>query len=107
MRTSYRYHGHSMSDPGVSYRSKDEVQDVRATRDPIEKLRRSLLDSGLCEADELRAIERAERERIDRAVTFAKNSPEPEVGKLKRDIYTDEELYPLPRGCDIKDDPIM
>ena len=95
-----------MSDPGVSYRSKDEVQDVRATRDPIERLRRMILDAGIADADELRQLERAQRERIDQAVTFAKNSPEPSIENLKKDIYTDEQLYESPRGCDIKDEVV-
>jgi pyruvate dehydrogenase E1 component alpha subunit len=51
---TYRYSGHSMSDPGTSYRSRDEIQEVRQTRDPITGFRERMLSTNLATADELK-----------------------------------------------------
>merc|ERR1712236_124915 len=63
--STYRYHGHSMSDPGTSYRTGDEVQDVRHTRDPITGFRDRLVGAGLAEVSELKAIEAQVRKDVD------------------------------------------
>lgn len=52
---TYRYSGHSMSDPGTSYRSRDEIQEVRQTRDPITSFRDRITSNQLATIDELKA----------------------------------------------------
>lgn len=51
---TYRYHGHSMSDPGVTYRDREEVSGVRRARDPVEGLKNLLLKHNLATAEELK-----------------------------------------------------
>lgn len=53
---TYRYSGHSMSDPGTSYRTREEVQDVRQTRDPITSFKEKIVTAGLATAEELKVI---------------------------------------------------
>lgn len=51
---TYRYSGHSMSDPGTSYRTREEVQEVRQTRDPITSFKEKIINAGLTNAEELK-----------------------------------------------------
>lgn len=53
---TYRYSGHSMSDPGTSYRTRDEIQEVRQTRDPITSFREKIVNAGLVTAEELKVM---------------------------------------------------
>lgn len=53
---TYRYSGHSMSDPGTSYRTRDEIQEVRQTRDPLTSFKERLLSSNLATAEELKVV---------------------------------------------------
>jgi pyruvate dehydrogenase E1 component alpha subunit len=85
---TYRYRGHSMSDP-AKYRSRQEVQDVRTERDPIDRLRRTMLDGGLAEEETFKAIDREIRAIVNEAASFAQDSPEPGPEELHTDVYLD------------------
>ncbi|HOV05270.1 MAG TPA: pyruvate dehydrogenase (acetyl-transferring) E1 component subunit alpha [Kaistiaceae bacterium] len=82
---TYRYRGHSMSDP-AKYRSKDEVQKMRTEHDPIEQVRKRLLEIGAASEDDLKAVDREIRDIVADAAEFAQNDPEPDVAELYTDI---------------------
>ncbi|WP_269582042.1 pyruvate dehydrogenase (acetyl-transferring) E1 component subunit alpha [Roseibium sp. Sym1] len=82
---TYRYRGHSMSDP-AKYRSKDEVQKMRTEHDPIEQVRKRLLDKEWASEDDLKAIDKDVRAKVAEAAEFAQTDPEPDVSELYTDI---------------------
>jgi pyruvate dehydrogenase E1 component alpha subunit len=82
---TYRYRGHSMSDP-AKYRSREEVQKMRTEHDPIEQVRTRLLQQGLAGEDELKKIDGAVRDLINEASEFATNDPEPDPSELWTDV---------------------
>ena len=55
---TYRYHGHSMSDPGITYRTKEEVMNMRQTRDPVEICKQMILEKGWATDKEMKATEK-------------------------------------------------
>ena len=83
---TYRYRGHSMSDPG-NYRSKEEVLNMRENRDPIATYRAYLLEKNLCSEEDLKNIEKQVKIIVDEAAEFAQNSPEPDASELYTQIY--------------------
>jgi pyruvate dehydrogenase E1 component alpha subunit len=83
---TYRYRGHSMSDP-AKYRTREEVQKMRDEKDAIEHVRDLLLQGGLATDEDLKAIDRDIKERVNESAEFAKDSPEPDVSELWTDIY--------------------
>ena len=83
---TYRYRGHSMSDP-AKYRTKEEVQKVRQERDPIERLRAALMDKGGVAEAKLKEIDREVKDIVSDAAEFAQNSPEPDPAELYTDVY--------------------
>jgi pyruvate dehydrogenase E1 component alpha subunit len=84
---TYRYRGHSMSDP-AKYRTRDEVQHMRETQDAIEMVRKRLQELGVDEAetkkidDEVKAI-------VTDAAEFAQTSPEPDESELWTDVLVE------------------
>ena len=84
---TYRYRGHSMSDP-AKYRTKEEVDEVKKTRDPIDHLK-MLLAAAKATEDELKAIDNEVKSIVAEAVQFAQESPEPDPSELYTDVYVE------------------
>jgi pyruvate dehydrogenase E1 component alpha subunit len=84
---TYRYRGHSMSDP-AKYRTREEVQEVRETRDPIVHAERELEKMGV-KAEELKAIDKQIKDIIVGAAKFAEDAPEPDPSELYTDVLVE------------------
>jgi pyruvate dehydrogenase E1 component subunit alpha len=86
---TYRYMGHSMSDPlhGV-YRTKEEVEEQRK-RDPISQLALKLKEAGALDDAALQALDAEARAQTDEAARFAEESPDPEPDELTTHVLAD------------------
>lgn len=84
---TYRYRGHSMSDP-AKYRTKEEVDEVKKTRDPIDHLK-MLLAAAKATEEELKVIDNEVKAIVAEAVQFAQESPEPDPSELYTDVYVE------------------
>ncbi|MCW5723489.1 MAG: pyruvate dehydrogenase (acetyl-transferring) E1 component subunit alpha [Maricaulaceae bacterium] len=86
---TYRYRGHSMSDP-AKYRTREEVDEIRARQDPIEMVRKRLFDAKYASEDDLKKIDREIKEIVNESAEFAKESPEPDPAELYTDVLVEE-----------------
>jgi pyruvate dehydrogenase E1 component alpha subunit len=82
---TYRYRGHSMSDP-AKYRTREEVQNVREKRDPIEHYGQRLIARGIATDEEFKAMDKQTRQVVNMAAEFATESPEPPASELYTDV---------------------
>jgi len=82
---TYRYRGHSMSDP-AKYRSKDEVNRMRAEHDCIDQAKKRLLDANMADENALKAIDKEVKDIVAAAAQFAQDSPEPDPSELWTDV---------------------
>jgi pyruvate dehydrogenase E1 component alpha subunit len=83
---TYRYRGHSMSDP-AKYRTKEEVDAVKKTRDPIDHLREVLEAKGWADEAALKRFDGEVKAIVADAAEFARTSPEPDPAELYTDVY--------------------
>ena len=91
MRT-YRYKGHSMSDP-AKYRTKEEVEEYKA-KDPIEIVKNMIIEQKYADEAWLEEVSNSVKEKVGDAVKFAEESPFPEADELYKDVYIQED-YPF------------
>ncbi|XP_035761262.1 pyruvate dehydrogenase E1 component subunit alpha, somatic form, mitochondrial-like isoform X2 [Neolamprologus brichardi] len=87
---TYRYHGHSMSDPGLSYRTREEIREVRSKSDPISMLKDHMLSHNMASVEELKGIDVEVRKEIEDAAQFATTDPEPPLEELCNHIFYNE-----------------
>jgi pyruvate dehydrogenase E1 component alpha subunit len=86
---TYRYGGHSMSDPGTTYRTREEIQRMRSTNDPIAGMKQKMLDWSVVTEEELKAIDKEARNHVNEEVVAAEAmvAPEATATILFEDIY--------------------
>jgi len=82
---TYRYRGHSMSDP-ATYRTREEVDNVKKTRDPITRIKNKLINEYSIAVSELEKIEEDIETIIENSAKFAIESPFPESKELETDV---------------------
>ena len=86
---TYRYYGHGMSDPNRPYRSREEEQEWREQRDPIDRLATQLMEAGEVTRSNLDSIQDTVRQEIRAAVEFAKKAPLPDPREVTKHVYAD------------------
>lgn len=96
---TYRYHGHSMSDPDTTYRDRADIKNVRKHQDPITTLADRMVEAGFATAAELKEIEKQIRKDVKQALKDAEASGDPPFEQLYTHVLKDE-IEPNIRGCD-------
>jgi pyruvate dehydrogenase E1 component alpha subunit len=84
---TYRYRGHSVADPDNTYRSKQEIEEYRKTKDPIQVFQQLLVAEGVLDDALIEKIDTEARAEADNAADFAEASPFPTVDDIQKDVY--------------------
>lgn len=84
---TYRYRGHSMSDPDNAYRSKEEIAAYKENHDPIVRFEKQLLSEDVLDDDLIKEINQAAKAEADAAADFADASPFPTPDEIFDDVY--------------------
>lgn len=89
---TYRYRGHSMSDP-AKYRTKEELEEYKE-KDPINQVLKVILENGYATEEHIEQINEKVKMEVEDSVQFAEESPWPDDSELYKDVYADTE-YPF------------
>ena len=89
---TYRYKGHSISDPG-KYRSKDELEEYKG-KDPIQRLLKNIYDNKFATEEQIKNIDARVEQAVAESVKFAEESPFPDDDEVLKDVYMDPH-YPF------------
>ena len=84
---TYRYRGHSVADPDQTYRSKEEIEEYKLNKDPINLFRAKLIDEKTASEDQLKEIDNKAKDDAEASAQFADASPNPQPAELMEDIY--------------------
>lgn len=86
---TYRYGGHSMSDPGTTYRTREEIQRMRSTNDPIAGLKQRILDWNVASEQDLKSLDQTARSHVNQETAIAEAMAVPDATPkiLFEDIY--------------------
>ncbi|XP_078492692.1 pyruvate dehydrogenase E1 component subunit alpha, mitochondrial-like [Ciona intestinalis] len=97
---TYRYHGHSMSDPGTSYRTRDEVKEIRKNLDPIMSFRDKIISAGFVTKQDVATIDAEVKQHVENETAKALASTEPDFDQIASDIYVTDTPLSI-RSCNI------
>ncbi len=84
---TYRYRGHSVADPDNTYRSKQEIEEYRKTKDPIQVFQGELVSEGVLDEATIEKIDAEARAEAENAAEFAEVSPYPTAEDIQKDVY--------------------
>jgi len=84
---TYRYRGHSVADPDQTYRSKEEIEEYKTNKDPLNLFREKLIKEGNITEDQIKTIDNRAKGDADASAEFADASPYPDTSELMDDIY--------------------
>ncbi len=84
---TYRYRGHSVADPDQTYRSKEEIEEYKSNKDPLNLFREKLLKEKNITEEQVKEIDLKAKGDADASAEFADASPYPDPAELMDDVY--------------------
>ena len=85
---TYRYRGHSVADANhEKYRTKEEIEEYKRTKDPVNVIKQQLLADGTLTEDEAKRIDQEKKEEAEASAKFAEDSPVAPRSEIQTDVY--------------------